>query len=50
MARIALGQCSAADREHSAAQIAEAILADVTRFQDGHERFDDETIIVLKVR
>ncbi len=37
-------------RERSAAQIAEAILADVTRFQAGHDRFDDETIIVLKVR
>jgi len=37
-------------RDHSAAQIAEAILADVTRFQDGHDRFDDETIIVLRVR
>jgi len=37
-------------REHSASQIAEAILADVAKFQDGHDRFDDETIIVLKVR
>lgn len=37
-------------REKSAAQIAESILSDVTRFQDGHDRFDDETIIVLKVR
>ncbi len=37
-------------RERTAAQIAEAILADVTHFQNGHERFDDETIIVLKVR
>ncbi len=37
-------------RENSAAQIADSVLADVTRFQDGHERFDDETIIVLKVR
>jgi sigma-B regulation protein RsbU (phosphoserine phosphatase) len=37
-------------RERSAAQAAEAILADVTRFQAGHDRFDDETIIVLKVR
>jgi sigma-B regulation protein RsbU (phosphoserine phosphatase) len=36
--------------EHSASQIADAILADVTRFQDGRDRFDDETIIVLKVR
>ncbi len=37
-------------REHSAAHIAEAILADVSRFQNGHDRFDDETIIVLRVR
>ena len=37
-------------RERTAAQIAEAILADVARFQAGHDRFDDETIIVLKVR
>jgi sigma-B regulation protein RsbU (phosphoserine phosphatase) len=37
-------------RERKAAQIAEAILADVSRFQAGHDRFDDETIIVLKVR
>ena len=39
-----------AHREQSANQIAEAILSDVTRFQAGHDRFDDETIIVLKVR
>jgi serine phosphatase RsbU (regulator of sigma subunit) len=25
-------------------------MADVTRFQDGKDRFDDETIIVLRVR
>jgi len=37
-------------RNRGAAQIADGILADVSRFQDGHERFDDETIIVLKVR
>jgi serine phosphatase RsbU (regulator of sigma subunit) len=30
--------------------ICEAILADVTRFQGAQERFDDETIIVLRVR
>jgi sigma-B regulation protein RsbU (phosphoserine phosphatase) len=47
-ARLASLFCS--HRERSAAQIAEAILADVTRFQAGHDRFDDETIIVLKVR
>jgi sigma-B regulation protein RsbU (phosphoserine phosphatase) len=39
-----------AHRDRPAAQIAEAILADVSRFQDGHDRFDDETIIVLRVR
>ncbi len=38
------------NREHSAAHIADAILADVTRFQNGRDRFDDETIIVLKVQ
>jgi sigma-B regulation protein RsbU (phosphoserine phosphatase) len=37
-------------REQPAQQIADAILADVTRFQGGHDRFDDETIIVLRVR
>ena len=37
-------------REPPAAEIADAILADVARFQGGHDRFDDETIIVLKVR
>lgn len=39
-----------AHREQSANHIAEVILSDVTRFQAGHDRFDDETIIVLKVR
>ena len=39
-----------ASRELSAAEIAEAILADVARFQRGKDRFDDETIIVLRVR
>jgi sigma-B regulation protein RsbU (phosphoserine phosphatase) len=33
-----------------AREIADAILADVSRFQGDHDRFDDETIIVLKVR
>jgi sigma-B regulation protein RsbU (phosphoserine phosphatase) len=37
-------------REHSAQEIADAILADVSRFQGEQERFDDETVIVLKVR
>lgn len=39
-----------AHRDQPADRIAEAILADVTRFQDGKDRFDDETIIVLRVR
>ena len=38
-----------ANRGRPAAEIAEAILADVTGFQGGHDRFDDETIIVLRV-
>src|SRR5215469_13151708 len=38
------------EKKRSAAQIADGILADVTRFQGTHDRFDDETIIVLKVR
>ena len=38
------------EKNRTAGQIADGILADVTRFQDGHDRFDDETIIVLKVR
>jgi sigma-B regulation protein RsbU (phosphoserine phosphatase) len=37
-------------REYPANQIADAILADVTRFQGSQDRFDDETIIVLRVR
>jgi sigma-B regulation protein RsbU (phosphoserine phosphatase) len=37
-------------REQSAQEIADAILADVSRFQGEQERFDDETIIVLKVK
>lgn len=37
------------NRNKPAQVIAETILADVTRFQGTHERFDDETIIVLRV-
>ncbi len=40
--------CSLRDRP--AQQIADAILADVARFQGARDRFDDETIIVLRVR
>jgi sigma-B regulation protein RsbU (phosphoserine phosphatase) len=46
--RLAAMMCKHGDQ--TAAHIAEAILGDVTRFQDGHDRFDDETIIVLRVR
>jgi phosphoserine phosphatase RsbU/P len=38
------------NRQLPAVHIAEAIMNDVTRFQDGKDRFDDETIIVLRVR
>ncbi len=37
-------------RDQPAQQIADAILADVAQFQGAHDRFDDETIIVLRVR
>jgi sigma-B regulation protein RsbU (phosphoserine phosphatase) len=37
-------------RDAPAKEIADAILSDVSRFQGNHDRFDDETIIVLKVR
>jgi sigma-B regulation protein RsbU (phosphoserine phosphatase) len=37
-------------RNYDAGQIAEAIFADVARFQAGQPRFDDETILVLRVR
>ena len=39
-----------AHRGRSAQEIADAIFADVSRFQEGRDRFDDETIIVLSVR
>ncbi len=38
------------ERDHSAQEIADAILADVSRFMGDQDRFDDETIIVMKVR
>lgn len=38
-----------AHRDQSAQQIADAILADVSHFQGDHDRFDDETIIVLRL-
>ena len=39
-----------AHRDQPAQQIADAILADVAKFQGAKDRFDDETIIVLRVR
>jgi sigma-B regulation protein RsbU (phosphoserine phosphatase) len=36
-------------RGQPAQEIADTILSDVARFQGGHDRFDDETIIVLRV-
>ena len=39
-----------AHRDWPAAEIADAILSDVASFQGAHDRFDDETIIVLRVR
>jgi sigma-B regulation protein RsbU (phosphoserine phosphatase) len=39
-----------ANRDRPAQEIADEILDDVSRFQGAKDRFDDETIIVLKVR
>jgi serine phosphatase RsbU (regulator of sigma subunit) len=39
-----------AHRDQPAQDIADTILADVSRFQGAQDRFDDETIIVLRVR
>jgi sigma-B regulation protein RsbU (phosphoserine phosphatase) len=46
--RLASLLCSS--RELPAQHIASAILSDVTQFQGAQDRFDDETIIVLRVR
>ena len=46
--RLSAVLCS--NREQSANQVADAIMDDVTRFQDGKDRFDDETIIALRVK
>jgi sigma-B regulation protein RsbU (phosphoserine phosphatase) len=35
--------------QKSASKIADAILAEVSKFQGERERFDDETVVVLKV-
>jgi sigma-B regulation protein RsbU (phosphoserine phosphatase) len=45
-----LSEILCSHRDMSAVQIAEAIFADVARFQAGQPRFDDETILVLRVR
>ncbi len=45
--RLAALLCS--HRNKPATEIADIILDDVTRFQGGRDRFDDETIIVLRV-
>jgi phosphoserine phosphatase RsbU/P len=45
-----LTQILCGHRHLPAVQIAEAIFADVARFQAGQPRFDDETILVLRVR
>jgi serine phosphatase RsbU (regulator of sigma subunit) len=37
------------DRGRASPEIADALHSDVSRFQCEQERFDDETIIVLKV-
>ncbi len=46
--RLASILCSS--RDLPAQAIANAILADVTQFQGSKDRFDDETIIVLRVK
>ena len=46
--RLASLLCATASCPRS--EIADAILADVARFQGAKDRFDDETIIVLRVR
>jgi sigma-B regulation protein RsbU (phosphoserine phosphatase) len=45
-----LSEMLCSTRDLPAQEIADAILADVSRFQGAKERFDDETIIVLRVR
>ncbi len=45
-----LGPVLCGHRDRSAEEIADAILNDVSRFQGGSDRFDDETIIVLRVK
>ena len=37
------------NHQKSASKIADTILSEVSKFQAGRERFDDETVVVLKV-
>ncbi len=39
-----------ANQEYSASQVADAITDAVAEFKEGRERFDDETVVVLRVR
>lgn len=39
-----------ADRHVSAAELADALIAAVEEFEGGAERFDDQTLVVLRVR
>jgi sigma-B regulation protein RsbU (phosphoserine phosphatase) len=48
--QVRLSSLLCSHRDAPAKEIADAILSDVSRFQGDHDRFDDETIIVLKVR
>ena len=45
-----MGGVLCSHRDRSAAEIAQAILSDVAAFQGAQERFDDETIIVIRVK
>ena len=38
-----------ANQHKSAVQMADAILSEISKFQDGMDRFDDETVVVLRV-
>lgn len=44
-----LTACVKRNRNKSAAKMAEALLNEVGRFQRGQDRFDDETVVVVKV-
>jgi sigma-B regulation protein RsbU (phosphoserine phosphatase) len=45
-----LNELISSRREHTAQEIADSILSDVARFLGDEDHFDDETVIVLKVR